>query len=201
MTNYKISLKNQKVTLKDALIQDPAFELQEKGFDIFKTTGYLIGGCIIVCIGALFAKGCEREPMPTVIKSSGAACNSCHNKLVNYFRVKGSKTPEEMANAVLQTRNPRLLAAVSVIESNGNHKVKNTGFRKQHHGAFQVSSKYWGKVSTNPVQQALQAEKILEELSENRPIKQALNYYGGEANLKTGKYADAVLRELSEVPR
>jgi hypothetical protein len=134
-------------------------------------------------------------------------CQKCHSrelqkrdKLANYFRKNGSKTPEEMANAVLQTRSPRLMAAMAVRESGGNHNIRKTGWKRQHNGAFQVNPKHWGKVSDDPIAQALQAEAILTELTqETGGIRKALNAYGGDRTKRV--YAANILRELQEVPR
>jgi hypothetical protein len=132
-------------------------------------------------------------------------CRTCHSpkpnaKMVEYFRKKGSRSPEEMANAVYTTNSPRLLAAIAVRETGANHTVKRTGYKKRHYGAFQVNPKDWGKVSNDPIQQALQAEAILKELTqETGDIKKALNAYGGDKTRKV--YAANILKELQEVPR
>ena len=134
-------------------------------------------------------------------------CSACHNpqfqkqsNMAEYFKKKGSKTPEEMAYAVLKTRSPRLLAAMATVESKGTPSIRRTGYRKSHDGAFQVNPKHWGEVSTDPIKQALQAEAILEELvKETGNIKSALNQYGGDKTRKV--YARNILTELVEVPR
>lgn len=116
-----------------------------------------------------------------------------------YFLKSGSKTPQQMAEAVLHTKSPRLLAAMATIETNGNHAVRNTGYKKRHHGAWQVNPKYWGKVSKNPVEQAKQAEIILEDLAKasNNDINSTLAKYGGDS---TNSYAKRTLAELVNVP-
>ena len=132
-------------------------------------------------------------------------CQKCHSrelqkqsKLAAYFKKNGSKTPEEMADAVLRTKSPRLLSAVAVRETGGNPDVRSTGYRKRHHGAFQVNSKHWGKVSHDPIEQALQAEAILTELTHEKGIVAGLNAYGGDTH---GKYAKMILAELVSVPK
>lgn len=150
---------------------------------------------LVLSIG-LVVKSCQREPMPAVIKSD---CTGCHNRtmlMTQYFRNKGSKNPEEMAYAVLQTKSPRLLASIAVRESDGNYKVRNSGYKNRHSGAYQVNPKHWGTVPTDALGQSRQAERILQELTETLPITKALNYYGGESNVKGGKYAANVLHEL-----
>jgi hypothetical protein len=90
---------------------------------------------------------------------------------------------------------------MAVVESGGNSTVRKAGYKGRHDGAFQVNPKHWGAVPVDAAGQALQAETILEELVENKNIVKALNYYGGENNLKRGKYAYNVLEELKAVPR
>ena len=132
-------------------------------------------------------------------------CQKCHShelqkqsKLAAYFKKNGSKTPEEMADAVLKTKSPRLLSAVAVRETGGNPNVRSTGYRKRHHGAFQVNPKHWGKVPHDPIEQALQAEAILTELTHEKGLVAGLNAYGGDTR---GKYAKMILTELQDVPR
>jgi len=138
------------------------------------------------------------------VKPAQKQCAECHDSkkhnLTEYFKKKGSPEPEVMADAVLQTRNPRLLAAVAVKESTGNYRIRNAGYKNRHHGAFQVNPRDWGKVSTDPIDQALQAEGILRELVEEKgTITAALNQYGGDKTHK--RYAKNILAELQEVPR
>lgn len=128
-------------------------------------------------------------------------CAECHNRqaaMTEYFKKSGSKSPEEMANAVLATKSPRLLAAVAVAgEKNTPITARNTGYKKRHHGAFQVNPKYWGAVPYDATGQAKQAERILTELTDEMPIKTALSFYGGDS---TDKYQRRVLAELTRVP-
>jgi len=122
-----------------------------------------------------------------------------HRDFTLYFLKSGSKTPQQMAEAVLHTKSPRLLAAMATKETNGNHAVRNTGYKKRHHGAWQVNPKYWGKVSNSPVEQAKQAETILEDLAKvsNNDINSILAKYGGDS---TNSYAKKILAELVNVP-
>ena len=133
-------------------------------------------------------------------------CQMCHSrelqkrdKLTNYFRKNGSKTPEEMANAVLKPRSPRLMAAIAVKETGGNPSTRATGYKRRHHGAFQVNPAVWSPVPKDAIGQALQSEAILSELvAEKGDITKALNAYGGSTK---GTYARMILAELVEVPR
>jgi hypothetical protein len=189
-TKYKHSLKNQEITLKDTLL-----DWQEDQ----RRDGGIFGFVILMCMGlAATAVGINmaRCDKPSPQKE----CTSCHNRqtaMTNYFKKAGSKTPEEMAYACLKTRSPKLIAAIAVVESGGNHTLKNTGYRKRHNGAFQVNPRHWGKVPNDAVGQALQAEAILQELTETYPIKKALSIYGGDS---TSKYQRKVLAELVNVP-
>ena len=126
-------------------------------------------------------------------------CRACHVKvaMTTYFKKIGSKTPEEMAVAVLKTKSPRLLAAMAKVETNGNPRIRRSGYKKRHHGAFQVNPHDWGTVPKDAVGQALQAERIMTELTETMPIKKALSQYGGDS---TDRYQNKILAELVNVP-
>ena len=162
----------------------------------------LVIGMALGMVTIMLARGCDRQPMPAVVKTSAAECGSCHNRtaaMVEYFKVSGSRSPEEMAHAVLKSkRNSKLLAAVAVVESGGNPTVRNSGYKKRHNGAYQVNPKHWGTVPTSAIGQTQQAEAILIELVAEMPIKAALNYYGGDKTHH--RYADTILAELREVP-
>jgi len=135
------------------------------------------------------------RPQPT------APCQQCHNRraaMRDYFRRAGATAPDRMADAVLATKQPRLLAAVHVAgEKCTPYTVRHGGWHHRHAGAWQVNSRYWGRVPYSPVEQALQSEKILAELTGDLGVKRGLAVYGGD---HTGRYADRVLAELREVP-
>ena len=186
--NYKKSLLNQ-VILQDHYLQTKKDNRQ----DIITL---VLLGAVAGMIGITAFKACTKEPEPVQ-----RPCQACHTRVMvmaNYFKKAGSKSsPEEMANAVLKTKSPRLLASIAKIESGGNPRLRNTGYKKRHHGAFQVNPKHWGKVPKDAAGQALQAERILTELTETMPIKKALSRYGGDT---TDKYQRKVLAELVKVP-
>ena len=149
-------------------------------------------------------RACEREPMPAVIKHD---CASCHNKtmaMIRYFKNKNVKSPEEMAEAVLKTRNPRLLAAIHVGgEKKTPHTAINTGWKGKYSGAWQTHER-WGKITKHSTitEQALASELAIEtHTAEQKDIIKGLNAYGGESDKKNGKYAFNVLRELQKVPK
>jgi len=195
MTIFKKSLQDQKITLKDSLI-DVEFSDYERSGNVITSLSLLCIGMVLGMILLALIRSCDKDPQPM----EPMGCLQCHNykmQLTAYFKRNGSKTPEEMAYAVLQTKSPKLLAAMAVVESDGNHAVRNTGYKKRHHGAFQVNPRHWGKVPANPVNQAKQAERILEDLTDKHPIKTALSIYGGDS---TDSYQKKILTELTRVP-
>lgn len=118
--------------------------------------------------------------------------------LTDYFQRKGSPHPERMATAVLETKKPRLLAAIASVESGGKETAKNR--KSGAKGAFQVKERHWGRVKHDAVEQALQADRILDDLYDESDgnLKRTLNKYGGDTR---GHYAKMVLAELQNVPR
>lgn len=106
------------------------------------------------------------------------------------------KQPVELGIAVCKTKNPELMAAIAIKESSGDTKaIGDSGDSK---GAFQVQEKHWSKVPATATEQALQAEKILEELvaSSRGRLRSGLEKYNtGRVGTKAGKrYAADVLR-------
>lgn len=172
----------------------PPKEPYDYDWIIAMLSGALITGAIIIGF-----QSCVKRTETT--NHSTINCSDCHNKYTSYFHRKGSSQPERMAYAVAQTRNPRLLSAIAITESNGRPELRNTGWKRRHHGAFQVNPRDWGNVGHSAVEQALQADMILQELtaSSNGNIIKALNAYGGDKTRK--KYAFNVLDELKEVPK
>ena len=154
-------------------------------------------GAAFGMVGITALKACDRDPDPVIVQLDCQACHSRKAAMVEFFRKAGSQTPEQMAEAVLATKSPRLLAAVAKVESGGNPHIRKGGYKGRHAGAFQVNGRIHGRVSHDPVQQALQAESILSELTETMPIKQALSVYGGDSS---SRYQRQVLAELVRVP-
>lgn len=148
-------------------------------------------------------KSCSSIPAPACVKSHGADVDEQKKiRFAKYFEKNGSKTPGILADAVLAAKpsNQRLLAAVAVKETGGNPHVRRGGLNGRHAGAFQVNPKYHGRVSYDPVEQALQAERILEDLvAAKGDITAALNSYGGDKTRRV--YAQNILAELAEVPK
>ena len=145
---------------------------------------------LVVCI--FLFKGCTEE-----VQVYKAHYRPEELKMIEVFRKHGSDQPEAMAVAVHKTKNPPLMAAIAIKESNGRPKaVGDSGASK---GAFQVQEKHWTKVPTTATEQALQAEKILEELVASTPRRDLRSglakYNGGDRPPKSSYcYADDVLR-------
>lgn len=146
-------------------------------------------------------KDCETQiPRHTVVSK----CGDCHNRemaFMQYFRNRGSRSPEIMALAMVHpaVKNAKLLAAVAVVESNATPTVKNGGYRRQHQGAYQVNPRYHGKVHpSDALAQTLQAQAILEELQAEHG-KGFISAYGGDSS-ETDKYQRLVLAELERTP-
>jgi len=99
-----------------------------------------------------------------------------------FFKHHGSPVPSVMAMAVqeVKPKNRPKIAAIAAVESNGRPwAVGDKGASK---GAWQVQGKHWGKVPMSAVEQALQAERILEELVASEPrgsLRCALAKYNG----------------------
>ena len=116
--------------------------------------------------------------------------------LTDAFQSAGSPDPHLMAKACRTTKDPKLMAAVAIVESNGTpHAVGRSGER----GAWQVIPKVWGSVPKSADGQARQAERILDELVAASPrgsLRCALARYNGGDNPKavSYRYADKVLR-------
>lgn len=115
--------------------------------------------------------------------------------IANLHRLK-VKQPIEIGIAVCKTKNPKLMAAIAIKESSGDSKaIGDSGDSK---GAFQVQEKHWSQVPSTATEQALQAEKILEELvasSRGRLRSGLAKYNGGDRPPRVSyRYADDVLR-------
>lgn len=159
-------------------------------------TGWLACATGTALIITALMHGCQESAIAT--RNMGLTYEQEQYK--NFFKVQGSKEPDVMAVAVSHTKNPKLMAAIAAVESGGNPKaVGDSGASK---GAFQVQGKHWGKVKDNALEQALQAEKILEELLVQRGrLRCALAAYNGgtRPNARAYKYADRVLRLVEEI--
>lgn len=158
-----------------------------------RSTGFLgLFSLAVLLICIFLFRGCSEEP----VEIYKAHYRPEEVKMIQVFKKHGSTHPEEMAVAVTKTKNPKLMAAIAIKESNGRPRaVGDSGASK---GAFQVQEKHWSKVPTTATEQALQAEKILEELvaSSRGRLRSGLEKYNtGRVGTKAGKrYAADVLK-------
>lgn len=157
----------------------------------------------IIILLTLSIKGCSDSYKNPPKQLNCQGCHGLKVKMVEYFKTNKVKSPQEMAEAVLKTKNPRLLAAINVGgEKKTPHTAISTGYKNQYSGAWQTADN-WGKITkkTSIADQALIAELALEtHVSEEKDIIRGLNAYGGESNKTRGQYAYAVLKELQRVP-
>lgn len=194
-------LNNRPPTVQEIEDEEQALYLKKcghAGAGLFEITTMLVVGAVLGMTVLACLRSCEREPQP----ASTVNCKGCHAKvaMANYLEKKGSKQPKLLADALLKTSNPQLLAAVAVVETKGNN-VSRGGYKKRHHGTYQINPRHWGPVhKTDLYDQSNQADRILQELTSEYPIKTALAVYGGDTSGK-GKYTRSVLAELTQVPR
>ena len=160
--------------------------------------GYLSIFIIMVVLALAGLYKCESNYQPIY---------TCHYskeelKLASIFAQHGSPNPFEMAIAVRKTKNPPLMAAIAIKESNASPKAIGDGGDSK--GAFQVQEKHWGKVSNTATEQALQAEKILQELvqSSRGKLRYGLAKYNGGVRPPAISYRYAVsIIKLSRIIR
>lgn len=150
--------------------------------------------------GAIFGYFYTKQAKPKV-EFNPHSCTQCHNRMmsmIQYFERLKNPHPVLMAEAVLATKRPKLLAAIAVKgEKNTPFKVRKGGYKKAHAGAWQANEKYWGKVPNTPIGQALHADSILDDLTKENPLNKAISIYGGDS---TDKYWKIVSAELTKVP-
>ena len=150
-------------------------------------------GLIIVAMAVSCVKGIDKtieleEINNAPLREQRQEILNRNDKLVSAFQAAGSPVPHEMAQACMKTKNPKLMAAVAIVESNGTpHAVGRSGER----GAWQVIPKVWGSVPKSADGQARQAERILDELVAASPrgsLLQGLSAYNtGSYNSKVGR--------------
>jgi len=122
----------------------------------------------------------------------------------HFFKHHGSPVPAVMAIAVqeVKPKNRPKIAAIAAVESNGTPWA--VGDKGASRGAWQVQGRYWAKVPVGAVEQALQAERILEELVASEPrgslLRLLARYNGGTKPPKQSyHYAAKVLRLRKQV--
>ena len=180
------------------------YEKKCRDIDAFANLSMIMFGVALGMVVLATIRRCDPMPAQAALipMASHNTCTGCHTysahaKMTAYFRRNGSPVPEQMATAVLMTKRPRLLAAIATIETNGNPAKRNAGYKNRHSGSFQVNPYHWGRVSKDPIEQARQADSILDELTADYGHK-AISVYGGDS---TNKYQRTVLAELVSVPK
>ena len=154
----------------------------------YVTRGLLVTAMIIAAMGiAQCVKEPRQAPAPVAVKST----NPAQVKLEQAFEKAGSPVPHQMAKACMATKNPKLMASVAIVESEGTPWARGKSGEK---GAWQVIAKHHGAVSDNPVQQALQAERILDELVAEAPRGSLLQ---GLSAYNTGRFTSPVGRRYA----
>jgi hypothetical protein len=167
-----------------------------------KRTIWSFYGLVGILVAVMASHSCSKEPQPayhTPLLKSHNRLTDKQWKMAKYFQKIGSKKPDKMAVAVCATKKPRLMAAMAKIETHGNPDARYTGYKKRHHGAWQVNPRDWGTVSHDALEQALQAEDALDKFTKGSKgnVRVALNKYGGDS---TTAYQRKVLAELINVP-
>ena len=146
-----------------------------------------------ITIAAMGIGQCMKEPRQAQIVIHQGQTEA---KIQEAFERAGSPVPNQMAKACMKTKNPKLMASVAIVESDGTPWAKGKAGER---GAWQVIPKEHGQVSSNVNEQALQAERILDELrvaDSGRGLRRALAQYNGgtKPRAKSYRYADRVLK-------
>lgn len=153
---------------------------------------------VVLLIAA--AQTCDHREQTTPVVHAYEHYVDRTERVAMYFAAKGSPAPAQMAQAVTQTKRPKLSAAQAVVESDGNPRARGRAGEK---GAWQVIEKYHGNAGITPVEQALKNEKLMDELLESYDLDTAVRKYnGGPGALNkpvTKKYLAKVRREIFEV--
>ena len=158
--------------------------------------GLIIAMMVVSCVHGLDKTIEIEEQKNAPLREQRQEILNRNDKLVSAFQAAGSPVPHEMAQACRATKNPKLMASVAIVESNGTpHAVGRSGER----GAWQVIPKVWGSVPKSADGQARQAERILDELVAASPrgsLRCALARYNGGDRPKavSYRYADKVLK-------
>ena len=157
---------------------------------------YFYGGIIgLAIMGTSIALVAESHPVKKQPKIEKV------EKIEQIFVEYGSPVPKQMTKAVNATKRPALMAAIALQESDGTPWARGKSGEK---GAFQVMEKDWKiKVSDNPTEQALQAQKILDKLLKafKGDVRKALSMYNGgpRPSKKSYKYADSVIAKWKKL--
>lgn len=154
-------------------------------------------------IGILTFRSCHIPEPAHALATHTTQASTNDLQYIAFFRQHGSPEPQRMAQAVLATKRPRVMAAIAVVESNGDPYAIGDNGRAR--GAFQVWS-HWGRVPhpDYPALQALQSERILEELIGDEPRRSLLRalsaYNTGRYDSRVGlRYARRVIKLTKEL--
>jgi len=157
---------------------------------------YIILGLTILCFLFYFYIQCVVKESTNNVKFNPDVSQFETYSL--FYKHHGSPVPNVMAQAIIEVKpkNRPKVAAISIKESHGTPWA--VGDKGKSKGAWQVQEKHWGKVPLTAVEQALQAERILEELVASVPqgdLRCALaKYNGGTTPPKVSwKYADRII--------
>lgn len=166
---------------------------------------FSIISALLICAGAVHSSSRLKDDLVPILNHSELTpdCHQCHDRkmaMARWFEKHGSPVPEKMAEAVLKTNKPKIMAKIAVRETNGNPYKRKYGYKKAHDGAFGVNRNDWGKVSEDPVEQAIQAEMAYDTFFKaakgNKVV--AHNLYGGIVNAESD--AEKFLADLVNVP-
>lgn len=159
----------------------------------FKKMVLVLG--VIVMAASYAIKEQAPQPIVTAGKQQGYSARAVQQvELVKAFHEAGSPDAATMARAAMRTKRPALSAAQAIVESRGNIKARGKAGEK---GAWQVREKYWGKVPGSAVKQALQNERIIEDLIRaTGGLPLAVERYNG-----TGKKARVYSRKVLTLAR
>ena len=156
----------------------------------------IIGAAFVACASIdgpdFHADMSVRPKVDTVILTAKEA------RLAEFYAKEGSNEPIILAQATAKTKRPRLMAAVAVVESNGNvHAIGRAGEVT----AWQIREELHGPAGVTVDDHAKSAERILEELIQesNGKLKEAVRKYNGSGP-DAVKYSKRVMAKLQEVP-
>ena len=184
MTRYKASLKDQKISLKDAVINPtPDYDGRE-GMGAIAVVG-------LICIGAIFGAGllsmhsCAQQPMPVVIKSGIPAPYTTFARMTSHV-------PAKTVRAIVQhSKYPRTLTAIAAVETGKRGTVRTKGDSGKSRGVFQVQRQWWGPEGDTLEEQVKQADAVFDALVQQYGYRSAVKRWNG-----SGKAAEVYRRKV-----
>lgn len=167
-----------------------------------RSVNELIAVCVVgvFVFAYMFLSSCEQQHGGTAQAQYKTHLSNEEAQYAAVFTKFKSPAPVEMAIAVNKTKNPPLMAALAIVESSGDPKA--VGDSGKSRGAFQVQEHHWGEVGSTASEQALQSERILEELMRDDRrgrLRSGLEKYNtGRVGTKAGR---RYVRKVMEVKR